>query len=202
MAKLGNIKKLAIRNEWKKETDFSQWLAEEENLNALATELGLEDNGLELEDIEFQVGPYRADIVARETSSERYVIIENQYGKTDHNHLGQLLTYSSSLNAGTIVWIAENFTEEHKKTLDWLNDNTTDELSFFGIKAELWRIDNSLPAIRFNVICSPNTIVKQIKATAKNLTETKQRQLEFWKLVRNTLIDKKILTKRTNFLIC
>ena len=193
MANLGNIKTLSIQREWSMETHFSKWLAEEENLRHLASELALEDDDLELKDTEFKVGPYSADIVAQATSSERYVIIENQYGKTDHDHLGKLLTYGSNLDAGTLIWIAEKFTEEHTKTLDWLNDNTGEELSFFGVRAELLQIDDSLPAMNYDVVCRPNTIVKQIKSRSKTLTTNSKQQLAFWEMVRSAIIDKDIL---------
>jgi hypothetical protein len=194
MAKLGSIKSVSIQDEWSMETHFSQWLAREDNLKALAVALELEDDDLELKDTEFKVGPYSADIVAQATSSERYVVIENQYGKTDHDHLGKLLTYGSNLDASTVIWIAERFTEEHKKAIDWLNDNTGEELSFFGVRAELLRIDNSLPAINYDVVCRPNTIVKRIKSSAKPPSVNQQRQLAFWELVRGSLIAKGVLT--------
>jgi uncharacterized protein DUF4268 len=195
MAELGNIKTGSIQSEWSMEAHFSQWLAEEDNLRLLASALGLEDDDLELKDTEFKVGPYRADIVAQGASSERYVIIENQYGKTDHDHLGKLLTYGSNLDAGTLVWIAEAFTEEHKKAVDWLNDNTGEELLFFGVRAELLQIDDSLPAINYDVVCRPNTIVKQIRASTKPLSINQQKQRAFWELVSSTIIDKGILQK-------
>jgi len=95
--------------------------------------------------------------------------------------------------SGDKVWIAEKFTEEHKKALDWLNDNTTDELSFFGIKVELLKINDSLPAINYDVVCAPNDIVKQVKKNSKPLTSVQKQQLEFWELVRESLLEKNIL---------
>ncbi|NQE53172.1 hypothetical protein C5S29_06230, partial [ANME-1 cluster archaeon GoMg3.2] len=125
---LGNLKKVNIRKKWPDETsDFTPWLAREENMEKLSLALGLE---LQVENIEVSVGPYSADILAKDVGSDRYVVIENQLRKTNHDHLGKLITYGSVLDASANVWITSEFTEEHKKALDWLNDHTSDEISF------------------------------------------------------------------------
>ena len=94
--------------------------ARAENLSILSETLGLE-----LEAQERAVGPFRADILCKDSGSDRWVLIENQLERTDHSHLGQLLTYACGLEAVTIVWIAARFTEEHRSTLDWLNRSPT-----------------------------------------------------------------------------
>ena len=113
----------------------------------LGEAVGLE---LEVENTEVPVGPYSADILARDAGSDKFVVIENQLEKTDHDHLGKALTYASILDASVVIWVARRFTEEHAKALTWLNDHTTDELSFYGVAIELWQIDESLPALKFN----------------------------------------------------
>ena len=84
------------------------------------------------------------------------MLIENQLEGTDHRHLGQLLTYAAGLDAVTIVWLAERFTEEHRAALDWLNRVTDERITFFGLEIELWRIGDSLMAPKFNVVSKPN----------------------------------------------
>jgi len=54
--------------------------------------------------------------------------------RTDHIHLGQLLTSAAGLNTVTIIWIAKHFADEHRAALDWLNEITGDEISFFGLE--------------------------------------------------------------------
>ena len=105
--------------------DFTPWLAE--NIEDLAEKIGME---LEVVGQEVLVGPYSADILAKDVNTGDYVVIENQLEKTNHDHLGKSITYASVLNAKNIVWVATTFTEEHKKALDWLNDNTNEDLAF------------------------------------------------------------------------
>lgn len=176
----GNIKQVNVRKHWNNEAqDFTPWLAREENIRLLSEAIGIE---LEVENTEVAVGPYSADILARDSGTSRLVVIENQLKKTDHDHLGKLITYGAVLDAYMVIWLATDFTEEHQKALEWLNDHSTDEVSFIGVQIELWQIDDSRPAIRFNVISKPTEILRQAsKAKVKEeLTENRKLQLEFW----------------------
>ena len=186
---LGEITTCDVRKQWPNEaSDFTPWLAEEENVALLGNAIGIE---LEVEGVEVSVGPYSADILAKDTGTGRYVVIENQLGKTNHDHLGKVITYGSVLDAATVVWIATQFTQEHQKALDWLNDNTTDEIALYGVQVELWQIDNSRPAVRFNVISRPAEIVRQATAAKERegLTDARRLQLDFWTQFRERLID-------------
>ena len=180
---LGRLEKVDLRDVWTKEdSDFTPWLAREENLSVLAGTLGLE---LELEAEEKAVGPFRADILCRDTGSNAWVLIENQLERTDHNHLGQLLTYASGLQAVTIIWIASRFTEEHRSTLDWLNRITDTGFHFFGLEVELWRIGNSPPAPKFNIVSKPNDWSRSVAQAARaidetELSETRVLQRDYW----------------------
>ncbi len=135
---LGRLQQVDLREVWtSKSSDFTPWLAREDNLALLEEAVGLD---LELEAQEKNVGPFRADILCKDTISGTWVLIENQLEKTDHTHLGQLMTYAAGLNAVTVVWIAEHFTEEHRAALDWLNEVTDKSINFFGLEIELWRL--------------------------------------------------------------
>lgn len=187
---LGRLEKVDLRNAWSSESsDFTPWLAEPENLDLLGQTIGME---LELEAQEKFVGPFRADILCKDIGSSQWVLIENQLERTDHIHLGQLLTYAAGLNAVTIVWIAERFTEEHRAALDWLNAITDENINFFGLEIELWRIGDSLMAPKFNVISKPNNWSKTVSQRTKQMensehSETKQLQLEYWTNLKNLL---------------
>lgn len=187
-SQLGRLEKVELREVWKTEaSDFTPWLAQEQNIELLGETIGID---LEVEAQEKNVGPFRADILCKDTLTDNWVLIENQLERTDHTHLGQLLTYAAGLNAVTIVWIAERFTDEHRATLDWLNDITDGRFNFFGLEVELWRIGNSPLAPKFNIASKPNDWTNTVGRVAaqiqsEDLTETKQLQLEYWTAFRD-----------------
>lgn len=190
--KLGQLKTLKLKTVWShEEHDFTPWLAQEEHLLGLSNAIGMD---LQLERVEVPVGPYSADILASDASGA-YIVIENQFGKTNHDHLGKLLTYGATLGASAVVWIAENFTDEHRKAVEWLNERTIDTLSLYAVELEVLQIDDSPPAIRFNVISRPNQVVRDATAakTSTSLTETQQTQLDFWTMFRDHLLKRNIL---------
>ncbi len=184
---LGEITKVQLRRIWKNEAyDFTPWLAN--NLEKIGEAVGLE---LEFEAKEVSVGPFSADILAKDAGTDKFVVIENQLEKTDHDHLGKCITYASVLDASAVIWIASKFTDEHKKALDWLNDHTSDDIGFYGVKVELWQIDNSQPAVRFNVVSEPNVVVRQATKRKEQgeLSDRRKTQLEFWTVFREKLAE-------------
>ena len=185
MQTLQQLKPVEIGDVWNHEaTDFTPWLAEADNISLLSEALGIE---LKVEGTEQYVGPFKADILCRnlDDHEQRRVVIENQLGQSDHSHLGQLLTYTAGLEAFTNVWIARKIRDEHRAALDWLNEFTKNGVDFFGVELELWRIGDSAPAPRFNVVCRPNTWSETVAAIAstaesKGLSTTQQTYLEYW----------------------
>lgn len=190
--KLGKVHRIDVRSAWLNEAShFTPWLASEEGMELLQDALGME---LEVEATEKFVGPFKADILAKrtDTTDDHWVLIENQLERTDHRHLGQLLTYAAGLDAVTIVWIAESFAEEHRAALDWLNDVTGEGLEFFGLEIELWQIEGSLPAPMFNVVAEPNEWTKEVKQkTVTGVSDLKLQQRRFWQGLRSKLLEAK-----------
>lgn len=180
--KLSKISKVELRDCWNDEAkDFTPWLATEENIALLADTLGL--NELEVKGQEESVGPFRADILCVDPGTEKLVLIENQLEKTDHKHLGQIMTYAAGLDAVTIIWIAESFTEEHRAAIDWLNRITDTEFNFFGVEIELLKIGDSPAAPIFNVIAKPNGWSKDVKrsqSSNEGLSEGKAFNYDYW----------------------
>lgn len=174
----GTLEFVALRQYWADEArDFTPWLAQAGNLGRLSETLGLD---LEVEGIEIFVGPYRADIVARDLGTNERVIIENQLEKTDHSHLGQMIVYAAGLEAKTLIWVAREFTEEHRRALDFLNEHTVPELRLYAVEAQLWRIGDSLPAPLFKVVSRPNTYTAAVRQSTAVATVTDNFYLDFW----------------------
>ena len=138
MKDIGRLAEVDVRELWQHEQyNFSNWLAEDNNLVYLNDILGLT-----LTDVgkEVYVGPYRCDLVAKDETTDTTVIIENQLENTDHGHLGKIITYASGLDAEVIVWIVKTAKEEHRAAIEWLNNNTTDNIHFFLIEIHAYRI--------------------------------------------------------------
>lgn len=192
MAQLGRLEKIDLRNVWQSEAgDFTPWLARDENLSLLGDTINIE---LELEAQEKNVGPFRADLLCKDTLSDSWVLIENQLERTDHRHLGQLMTYAAGLKAVTIVWVADRFTEEHRAALDWLNAITDDRFNFFALEVELWQIGDSSIAPKFNVVSKPNDWSRSIASAARdvdhsNLSELKLQQQAYWTALSQAIMD-------------
>lgn len=177
---LSKLERVPLRDAWKHEAgEFTPWLAETDNLNALADALGVSE--LVLVATEHWVGDFKLDILC--TDGDEQVIIENQLAKTDHTHLGQIIAYAAGVGAKKVIWVAESFRPEHSAALEFLNENTTDNLSFFAVEVELWRIGDSPLAPKFEVVVKPNDWVKTGREQARaasSTSPTKQLQQKFW----------------------
>lgn len=182
--KFGSLTPVDLRECWPREdSDFTPWLASEENISLLGDAIGAE---LEVKEQEASVGSFSADILCRDVTNDSLVVIENQLEKTDHSHLGQLITYAAGLEASTLVWIVKTFTEEHRAAIDWLNRNTDENFHFFGIEVEVFRIGESVPAPRFEVVAKPNDWAKSTKRRSEvtsGHSPVSAIQMEFWKVL-------------------
>ena len=163
MKKLSRLKKINLREVWQHEAlHFTKWLAEEENLSLLGETLGLVLTDSETEQ---PAGDFKADILARDQDNN-LVIIENQLERTDNNHLGQILTYASVREANTVIWIAAKARDEHKQAIEWLNQRTDSKANFFLLELEVWQIEDSSYAPKFNIVIAPNNWSKTVRSIA------------------------------------
>ena len=179
---LSRLERVELRGVWPNEaTDFTPWLAEEENLSILAETLNME---LELEGSEVNVESGIVDLLCRRVDNS-VVLIENQLEETDPDHLGRILAYAASLDADTVIWIARKFKDEHRAVFDRQNAITDERYQYFGVEIELWRIGDSLPAPKFNIVSSPNDWSRAVsqsaqRAASEDLSGPQELRQRFW----------------------
>ena len=176
--KLGRIRFVPVREVWANEaTSFTPWLLENEDL--LGDLLGIE---VSLSVNEHKVGDFSLDLLGTNLSNDTPLIVENQLARTDHSHLGQLLTYAGGLEPSTIVWVASEFRDEHRAALDWLNEVTDERTHFFGVVVQAVRIDDSPPAPWLELVVKPNqwSEVARQATQSRAQTEAKERYQRFW----------------------
>src|SRR3972149_5082649 len=172
---VGRMEHVSLRDVWKKEAkDFTSWLYE--NLEILGEELDLE---LTPDQKEKSVGSFSADITAEDKSGQK-VLIENQLEKTDHVHLGQILTYISNLDAKIAIWVSSDPRPEHIRAIDWLNETGSD-VRFYLVKVEAYRIGNSNPAAKFTVVTGPSEKTEIVGDEKKEMAERHRLRYDFWK---------------------
>ena len=172
---IGRIERVSLREVWKKEAkDFTSWLYE--NLEVLGEELDLD---LTPDQKERNVGSFSADITAEDSSGQK-VLIENQLEKTDHVHLGQILTYISNLDAKIAIWVSSDPRPEHIRAIEWLNE-TGSGVKFYLVKVEAYRIGKSEPAAKFTVVTGPSEKTEIVGGEKKEMAERHRLRYDFWK---------------------
>lgn len=176
--KLDTLVKISdLREVWKNEaSDFTPWLAKEENLSLLGESIGID---ITLEEKESNVGDFSVDIFAKEEGTGRNIIIENQLEDSNHDHLGKIITYASGKDAQILIWIVKRARDEHRNAIEWLNNHTDDSVAFFLIEIELWKIGDSQPAPKFNIVEQPNEWLKTMKAQ-ESMKPADKIKIAFW----------------------
>ena len=187
--KLGKLTEVDVRELWHHEQyDFSNWLAKDENIEMIN-----EIIGLTLVDIdkEVYVGSYRCDLVANDETTGIKVIIENQLECSNHDHLGKIITYASGLDAKVVIWIVKEAREEHRSAIEWLNNNTGKEINFFLFELHAYKIGDSLPAPKFEVIEKPNDFIKNTKGASASgeMNKSQAERMEFWTQFNEAVIS-------------
>lgn len=171
------IEEIPLRTYFSREdTNFTPWLRD--NIQLLGDKIGID---IVDPSTEVPIGTYRLDILANESGTSRKIAIENQFGITDHDHLGKLLTYMAGVNADVVIWVAEGFKDEHITAINHLNQISNSETAFFCIKPRLIRIEKSKPAFEFTIITQPDEWEKANKPQGSN--ELEREYSKFWSLL-------------------
>ena len=177
---IAKIERVPLREVWKHEAqDFTTWL--EENMEILGEAMDREIANAERE--KKTESAFSVDLVAEGTDGSS-IIIENQLGRSDHDHLGKLITYLTAMQASTAVWIVADPRPEHVAALNWLNESANAD--FYLIKIEAIRIDNSPPAALLTIIVGPSEEGKSIGRSKQEVSERHHTRHKWWsQLVRH-----------------
>ena len=168
------LRRVPLREVWKHEAlDFTKWL--QENLDVLNEVAGLSLSNVEREQ---SAGDFTCDLSAEDESGNT-VIIENQLERSNHDHLGKLITYLSALEAKTAIWIVSDPRAEHVGAINWLNESVS-SASFYLIKVEAVRIGESPPAPLLTLIVGPGADSKAVLTTKTELVERHKSRHQFW----------------------
>jgi len=169
----GQLKKIPLRDEFpNEERDFTPWL--QKNLQHLENLLKIT---IKEPSIEHSVGNYECDLFAHDLQ-DRNIVIENQYKKSDQRHLGEIETYATNLDADIVIWIAEEFNEEHIKVFNDRNENSSNR-RYFAVKVNIWKIDDSKSVPVFSIITQPTGWDKELQIN-KPITDRNRKYLEFF----------------------
>ena len=172
---IGKMEIVPIREAFRHEAlNFSVWL--EDNIDALSDRIGLDLTVIEREK---SVGSFTVDLFC-EDKDGRTVIVENQLERTDHDHLGKLLTYMVNLEAKTAIWVATEVRQEHQRVIHWLNEATGADMAFYFVKVEAIRIGESPFAPLFTLLSQPDEQTREIGEQKKELAERHILRQEFW----------------------
>lgn len=170
---IGKIQRVGLRDVWKHEAlNFTTWL--EENITVLNEALG---TNLTIVNREVDAGDFSVDLTA-EDDSGNVVIIENQLEKSNHDHLGKLITYLTALEAKAAIWIVSEPRPEHVRAISWLNESRA--AAFYLVKLEAIRIDDSPPAPLLTLITGPSEEAVEVGEAKKALAENHVAMKRFW----------------------
>lgn len=172
------------REIWNDERNFSRWLSE--NISYLDDVLGIR---IQIEELEGYVDNFKLDLSGIDGVSQRPVIIENQYGQSNHDHLGKLITYSAGRDAGIVVWIANQIQPAHRKAIEWLNKISPQEMSFYGVELEVLKIDQSRPSPYFKIVAGPPSAKRRQATPDDQVSPRNRRYQQFFDTLRGRLLE-------------
>ncbi len=173
MADIGRIVRVPLREVWSHEASgLTTWL--EKNIDVINDIIDLELTNAEREKA---VGDFSVDLTAEDRDGN-LVVIENQLGKSDHDHLGKILTYFSNINARVAIWIVENPRAEHMKAISWINESNL--AAFYLLRIEAIKIGDSEPAPLLTLIAGPSDESRRVGETKKELSERHILREKWW----------------------
>jgi len=170
---IGKLSRVPLREVWRHEAlDFTTWM--QDNIDVLNEVIDLNLENVEREQ---SAGTFSVDLVAEDDSGNP-VIIENQLEKSDHDHLGKLITYLTAIGASSAIWIVANPRPEHVNAISWLNEASS--ASFYLLKVEAIKIGESSPAPLLTLIVGPSAEGREVGEKKRELKERHIIRRRFW----------------------
>lgn len=170
---IGKIERVVLREVWKHEAlNLTTWL--EENIDVLNEALELNLTNV---DREKAAGAFSVDLVA-EDETGGVVVIENQLERSNHDHLGKLITYTAFMDARSAIWIVSDPRAEHVRAISWLNEGAGAD--FYLVKIEGIRIGDSPPAPLLTLIVGPSEESREVGEVKKERAERYGIRRRFW----------------------
>jgi len=180
---IGKLIRVPLREVWKHEAlEFTRWL--QDNIEVLNDVCNLSLSNAEREQ---DAGSFNVDLVAEDEDGNT-VVIENQLEKSNHEHIGKLLTYLTAYEAKKAIWIVADARPEHTRAITWLNESSSAE--FYLLKVEAVRIDESSPAPLLTLIVGPSEEGREVGMTKKEIAERYGLREKFWTELLNQAKEK------------
>ena len=189
---IGSLQRVDLRDVWPHEArDFTPWLAE--NIDVLNNEIPLSLSVLEREQ---PAGDFSVDLLAEDNRSGNFVVIENQLEQSNHDHLGKLITYLTQIGAKAAIWIVSKPRPEHISAISWLNESSS--ASFYLLKLEAVRIEDSPAAPLLTLIVGPSEEIREVGKEKKEGAERRSLRYQFWTSLLERARDKTLLHANTS----
>lgn len=165
--------------------DFTPLLAE--RLDQLGAAIGLDLASIGKSEVA-TAGGRRIDIIAQGADGSD-IVIENQYGRADHDHLTRGLAYAVAARARGLVIVAEEHRDEFRAVAEYLNDLAESDpergIAVWLVEVRAVRVNDSAWAPLFTAVVQPNEFVASVEQ-AKTAEPSNLSTLdEFWALFQS-----------------
>jgi hypothetical protein len=84
-----------------------------------------------------------------------------------------LITYAANTDAVTVVWIAKEFSDEHRQAIDYMNTLAGDSsvARFYAVQVSAVQIGDSSPAALLELVAQPNDLHASMSSVVRSAVE-------------------------------
>lgn len=161
--------------------DFTPLVAD--SIDQLSVATGLD---LQHPKVEQSVRGRFVDILAEDAKRGLSVVIENQYGESNADHLGRLIAYASGKRAGILIWIAEDFRDDFRESVNWLNSHTINDIEVYAVAFRAYG-DVESPRVEFSLVAAPPAKSHLLSKPRSRPRTKHQRRRNFYDPIVDTL---------------